>query len=437
MAEQPIVNISTDILIEKCRKKNTDRKQLIDYLKAENDKLIHPTFQYRKFMYYFTDYLTVYNDGESFIGNIRPSYKDFLINLCNSLNLKVESKIKTEEELTKLLEERLEVLKNIRTFDQLFENFEGIYRDYINGINYLDRVHKKAKEYPEKKDYYRKLEEYYYRCALMGKPPEFINLQVKLYDGFIHHREEFKQNIEKKNYNDFINKYFDQDKVAMYIVYEYLKCCEKTQNLDKIEKYLKLIEKYEKSSYKKDVIVKISSDIILTQDSIKESIEKQKNRLKHRTITVDWEILPPGRDEKVHSSEDAKERRTIMNQESFDRLTALGRNKNDFYDNTPYYIIGLGKKEFKGYIAFIYLNGEVLLYRRYQTNKTSTATGNATFNLKLADFKTLTKLEKKILKQNPNIVVIRHRDNWKNKVLEIVNRPVTEESEEEVKQLLK
>ena len=116
-----------------------------------------------------------------------------------------------------------------------------------------------------------------------------------------------------------------------------------------------------------------------------------------------------------------------MNQKEIDRLTLIGNEKNKFYNQTMPLIRVKGLKDYQGYIGYIYENGEVILDKFFESSKPYTATGDAIYNLRIENFDKLTKLDKKALRNNPNVKRIVHSKNWENKVNNIINRVPTEE----------
>ena len=64
------------------------------------------------------------------------------------------------------------------------------------------------------------------------------------------------------------------------------------------------------------------------------------------------------------------------------------------------------------------------------------ATNEAIYNVRVADFQTLSKLNKTTLIRDPRCSRIIHRGQWETKGQAIIDRPVTPTAEEEVKSLI-
>ena len=412
---EKIINLSLEVLIRECLK-NKSRENTIktrSFFEKQNDNNIHEVFKYRKFNYYFIDYLSLYPDN-----SIKPSYKEFGISLCNILNLRVYKKIETEEELSNFLNERVKELSNIKTKEELLDKFPFIYRDYIDGNNYLKKLDKNNPNYQEQ-------EKYYYRCALRRNFNSFIENQVELYSRFINKREDYKKQIETNNFNDYIKDNFDMNKVNLYIQYELLKNAIK---IDDNEIKRNILNRVDINSIEDNISIKAERNNIINKNILNEIYEKEKGKVLSIYKNVNWEIIPDGKEyETVKIDSKTKVKRTLMNQEEIDRLTLIGNEKNKFYNQTMPLIRVKGLKDYQGYIGYIYENGEVILDKFFESSKPYTATGDAIYNLRIENFDKLTKLDKKALRNNPNVKRIVHSKNWENKVNNIINRVPTEE----------
>ena len=144
---------------------------------------------------------------------------------------------------------------------------------------------------------------------------------------------------------------------------------------------------------------------------------------------VEWEIIPNGEPPKKCESK-GNSRITIMNVDEVNRLHKIGTEKKKFYESSNCYAKAIGLKKYKGYIAYIYENGEVILDTLYNDEHPKTATGNSIYNLKISDFRTLSRLDKKKLKKHENVKCIYHSGNWMDRVNKIINREATEKEKE-------
>ena len=97
----------------------------------------------------------------------------------------------------------------------------------------------------------------------------------------------------------------------------------------------------------------------------------------------------------------------------------------------------LGVLKYRGYAAYVYQNGKVMLDREYNENAISSASGNASFLVPAKDFIELSKKDKQELRNNPNVIVFNHNATWEQRVLEYLEKEGSPEEQEESKQLIK
>ena len=207
------------------------------------------------------------------------------------------------------------------------------------------------------------------------------------------------------------------NKVNLYIQYELLKNAIK---IDDNEIKRNILNRVDIDSIEDNISIKAERNNIINKNILKEIYEKEKRKVLSIYKNVNWEIIPDGKEyETVKIDSKAKVKRTLMNQKEIDRLTLIGNEKNKFYNQTMPLIRVKGLKD--------YQNGEVILDKFFESSKPYTATGDAIYNLRIENFDKLTKLDKKALRNNPNVKRIVHSKNWENKVNNIINRVPTEE----------
>ena len=66
----------------------------------------------------------------------------------------------------------------------------------------------------------------------------------------------------------------------------------------------------------------------------------------------------------------------------------------------------------------------------YNDEYPKTAIGNAIYNLKICDFRSLSRLDKKELKNHPNVKCLYHSGNWIERINNITQRQATEEEKQ-------
>ena len=116
-----------------------------------------------------------------------------------------------------------------------------------------------------------------------------------------------------------------------------------------------------------------------------------------------------------------------MNYEEIERLIKIGEEKQAFYEQSNYYAKAVGLRRYCGYVAYIYENGEVILDKEYKETSPRTASGNAIYNMRINEFRTLSRLDKKVLKKHPNVKRICHIAGWQDRVKEIIERKASPE----------
>ena len=440
------------LLVECCAKDDRREKYYRDIYHA-NNRLIHEIFKYQKFNYDFASTLRCTNSSDEIIGFIGPSYEDFIDSVCIFLGVK-RNGTEDNEELTKKLNERIALLRTITEKRDLKREFPYIYNDYIEGKKFFNQI-QEIKEDSSKEDIYKELSHYYYSCALKKGFPNFIETQVELYTRFVNQRQEYKELIEQRNYNDYLMKYFDKDKVALLAAYQFIEQSKNTDDEEEKRKCLKVVEKYLKSSYDKKKVLRHSDyqiDIfLLVKNYLQEKYNKEIDLSKIKSIEqllqlvetmkedrVDWIIIPSGTDlSRVGTTSSKSYRQLVLPEVELERLRKVGKQKNEYYESTNYLAKVLGLMKYRGYVAYIYPNGEILIDREYIEDTPRSATGCAIYNLRVEDFETLSKLDKTHLMHNKKVKRIIHSGDWKKKTNDIISRKGSQEELDKAKLLIR
>ncbi len=446
------VDLSLTTLLNECALDNRKKEKYVRDISHANGLLIHDVFRYRKFGYNFINQLTCTNTGKETIGFIRPSYRDFIEKLKLFLNLG-DVYIKDEKDLTDKLNLRVVKLNSITTKKELKEEFPYIYKDLIEGRKFIEETEKNKGhdvDYEEKRHYY-------YGCGLKWSLKRFIVTQTELYRRFINRRDEYRKKTEETNYNSYLSKYFDTDKIALYTAYMYL---EKYMNSTEEEKEecLEVIERYMKSKYDKTKIIKLEDEKVITFRDIVELYIKMKYSLKDtfnedyndvlrkldeidqkfNDSVVDWIIVPAGKDlTRVEKGHEVIIRQLKLTEAEKQELIEKGRRKKLFYESSNYIGKAVGILKYKGYIAYIYPNGEVILDTYFDETHPRTAVGDAIYCVKAKDFVSISKQDKTILRKNKNVRRIVHSKTWEERVKKIIDAQGTKEDQEHAKKLIK
>ena len=418
-----MVHISLLDLINKCSNGKKTNEEIFNDFSKFNRENIHEVFKYKKFNYDFTDYLTIYKDEENddILGIIRPCYREFLATILRFLNVK-GNRI-DDEELTKDLLNQIEKLKGITTTTDLKNEFPYLFDDLITGRKYMNEVRKKDKKESQE------LKDYFYSCAMKESLNGFTETQSEAYRRYVTDRYKFGSKTLRTSYNEYIKENFDINKVAMYIADLYLNICESTDDLSIIDKYFKTLVKYEESNYDKHVYVKTKDNEEMNACYFELRMISLRKRIRElRNVKVNWDITQPSKSvKKVKESQ-----RTMITSKGIENIKKIANAKEKFYSNHEPRLIVTGIKGLKGYIAYVYKNGEVILDKEPNYPKNA-----AMYHIKVIDFDELTKLGNQELKAHPKAEYIQHRKGWEEIIEKIITRKATPQEEEAVNEFKK
>lgn len=443
----PTVGLSLETILRECIKPEYKGKEngVRHKFNSQNNENIHEVFKYRRYTDTFSDFITVKIKGDK-TGEkqfyFHPSYKEFLLKLQIILNKRLENSA-TEEEIEKALKERIEVLKETANLYDLQIKFPHIYKDYKAGVKKLDEISDLKRMsynlYHQNKQTIDDEEKYVYKCGILRKFTECKKRQVMLYTRCIDQRKELKEIYDKKTYNRFINEYFDQNKLFMYIVYNCLCKCKNLQNRQEIKSYIDVVERYLNSGIDKTNELTVENGDKVTIDIIKAKLEDIKQQIDDKSYNLPWIIAKPGRPiETAQSSPKNKPHRTtLFNQEEINKLRTAGERKEKFYNENIPEISVIGLEKYDGYMGYIYSNGKVVLDKVYNSKAPSTATGNAIFIVNAIDFEALSRKDKTTLSNDPRVVKLRHLGAWETRVKKIIDKEGTKEEQEQAKHLIK
>lgn len=456
------VNMDLNKLIDACSNGRKTKEELLKDFNTINDKNVHEIFKYRKFNDGFIDKITCYNEGDKIIGTMCPSYKEFLEKIFEALNVNPSLKYligRDDQDLEDVLKARIDVLLSLQDEAHLSREFPILYRTLQEGRASRHDIDKRKKELNEnkvispeerqkQKEKLEKEEKHLHRCALSpafaskNENHSFIHLQAKLYTRFVERRKEYKELTQKNDYNKFICKNFDIDKIALYVVYGYLNAIDAYKDREKQLKYYHLVELYlNNPAVKKDVSIFVDG-IDITYDLIVNRAKAAYNKLNRATIEVEWELLPTGSGYKTGLG--TKGRSVSVSPEELERLKEknekriqIGREQTEYFNNTNYVAKAIGLKKFKGYFAYMYPNGIVVLEKDFKEKYPSTADG-AIYTMHSKDFELLSGVGKSDLIYHPLLIDHNyHSGDWKSKIDAYINQEGQEDDIEFTKTLIK
>lgn len=434
--EEKTVSLSLSTIIRECSLDPTKGREHLQYFREQNRENIHEIFRYRKFNEDFTNTVMCYREGDALVGMVRPNYDEFLLKLSYLLGCPLRGKVEDNEKLTEVFKKRWDELALCFKESELKEKFPLIYKDYKDGLDYLHKIQKLKANGKVNEEQYKELEHYFYGSGLMPSFSKFLDRQKELYYRYIFNRNKLKELQETKSYNGYIRKNFNVSKLTMYVMHEYLNKCENSKSRDVIQHYLRLVGKYLTSVKDKGICLTTDDGINVNYKSLVQRYENLRKQLLDRSNVVEWVLVPEGRDYS-NAREEHKPRATLMNLEEIQRLESLGARKQAFYSTSPYIAKVIGLRKYHGYAGYIYENGEVILDREYNPTNLSSATDNAIYNMKARDFEELSKCDKQLLRGHPKVSHMNHSRKWEERVQLIIDQPSTEESREEVHQLVK
>lgn len=436
--EEKTVSLSLKTILRECSLNPNLFLDEFYHIGLKNRENIHSVFKYRKFNDDFVERVDCFNDGSNPIGMIRPSYDEFLTRLVILLNLPIKGKIVDDEHLTELLLQRVEVLKHISSYRELQLEFPLLYKDLKDGRRYYDDLQRLKTQEGKKTDQFVSGEHYYYGCGMKKSLPNFVETQSEVYRRFVVQRHELQQLQQQTAFNGFLSPRIDKDKLFLYVMHEYLVKAEGSQDKKEIEKYISLTEKCLASCKKRDFFITTDSGVKITFTDIMNRLEHLKLFVHDNCSLVEWILIPEGKDySKVQSSPKHESRVTLMNYEEIQRLQEKGSRKKAFYESTPYLLKVIGLRKYRGYVGWIYENGEVFLDRKYDPEKPSTAEGDAIINLNVENFEVMSQWDKQRLRKDPRVGIMYHSSTWESRVSKKINRPATPEESIASHQLVK
>ena len=419
-----------------------DSEQMLNNFRGIRDSYrtrINYMLDYNKLNDDFFNTLKIYSDSEHFIGLFRLNKDEFIIKLQKFLNTGTEITDYDSKELDKVLKEKITKLEMIGSLDELQKEFPLIFDDYNKGIDMYNKYSLLdfMDDNDERKQQLLNLKRYYYNCGLRFSLPHFIKEQVKLYSNFAKKRDKVRNYCEHSALSYQMFDGINQEKLELFLCDSYIKKMETSNNLDEIFLLVKMCEDY--------FIKTVHTDKVLVMEDRKVSynglVKRYRNVLRKYNIEskcfVNWEIIPEGEDlDRVHQVSEPRSFKELS-EEELNKLRTANRRKIDFFNNSYYLGRALGDSYFRGYIAFFYPNGEVLMDTLVDDSNIKGAIGDAMYNVSIYDFVELSKLDKKTLRSTGRATKIVHRGAWEEKAKAIISKPASEKSVDDTKKLIK
>ena len=469
------IEISIDTLIHYCASDEENLKNEFTLLRQLFKDAIINTNNYTKANEDFLTHLRTRTNYKNAQTNLFISPTNYIKRLKQILGISNQSIDFNDLQLRQEMINKVEELKKISTPEELKQKFPEIYKDYLLSLE----AYPKIKRYEEK-----------HRGTKDPKVTETLERQKKLYNLYAldtrFHSFIEKQSLMYRNHvirRQFIEGYtnehlidlrmftgLDKEKFELYLADKYITIAQTTTDDKAKQECIYFLSTYIRETKFNQISIKNDNGEVITfrkillrykkilrNNPILKPIDEDRshfegyhwkhveNHVKKYFINgVNWQIVPPGDgsddlDERVvealnrsysHLSIEEKEKRIKARYAIYDR-------KIKFFEGTGYLYRIYGIHEFNGYIAFVYPNGEVLMEKFFDDYANCIPTQNeAIYNVKAIDFETLSKFKKTVLIKDARCKRIIHKGDWEEKGQEIVDRPTTPETQEQVKQLI-
>lgn len=399
---------------------------------------------------------------------------NYLQRLKQILNISNPSLDYNDLTLRQEMLDKVEELKRITTPEELQTKFPEIYKDYLLSQDAYPKIQRYAEKCrgtnnPQAKSTLERQRRLYATYALDTRFDVFIEKQSLMYRNHVVRRQfiEGYANNHKIDLTMFTG--LDKEKFELYLADKYLTIAQSSSDDKTKQECVYYLSTYIRETKFSPIAIKNDNGEeitfrkilyrfkkLLKQNPILKPIDEDRSHFegyhwkhvenhvkKYFLSGVNWQIVPPGEETELNTrvieslninynylSLEEKERKIRERYAEYER-------KMRFFDNSGYQYRIYGINEFNGYIAFIYPNGEVIMEKFFNDYANCIPTINeAIYNVKVADFETLSKMKKPALIKDKRCRRIIHRGDWESKGQEIIDRPSTPETKEEVKQLI-
>lgn len=468
------IEISIKTLIEQCAE---DATQLSDEFTLVSQLYKEAIINTNDFTKNNEDFLvslrtrTSYKTAETSLFISPINYLQRLKQILNTSNPSVDfNDLALKQEML----DRIEVLKRITTIEGLQQEFPEIHKDYLFSLDAYPRIKRFEEKHrgtnnPSIKATLTRQKRLYKTYALDTRFNVFIEKQSLMYRNMVVRRQfiEGYANDHKIDLTMFTG--LNKEKFELYLADKYLTIAQQAEDDKTKQECVYYLSTYIRETKFSPIAIKNDNGEeitfrkilyrfkkLLRQNPILKPIDEDRSHFegyhwkhvenhvkKYFLSGVNWQIVPPGEETELntrvveslnrtynHLSLEEKEKRIRERYAEYER-------KMKFFENSGYSYRIYGINEFNGYIAFIYPNGEVIMEKFFNDYANCIPTINeAIYNVKVADFETLSKLKKPALIKDKRCRRIIHRGEWETKGQEIIDRPFTPETQEEVKQLI-
>lgn len=470
-----MLEISVTTLINECA---SNKDQLANELKLlrelYRDNIIKIA-GYTKANEFFFDSLRILTSVQNAESKLHISPIPFITKLKSILGVSNPSVDFNDKNLLSELLSRVEFLKNISTPEDLKKHFPSIYADY----ELSKKAHSQIKQYEMNnplprtnlvQDKINRQYSLYHSFALDINFDSFIQKQSKMYRNLVVRRQLIERNTNRNPISLTMFEGLDKEKFELYLADKYLTTAILSEDENTKQECIYYVATYIRETKVSQTTIKNDEG---KQISFKQLVRRYKRFLQNNTLirpldeprenfkdyhishvqnhvkkyyftNVNWQIVPPGKEEDLDKAVIASLNRKYNylspkeREEKILERYAVYERKYKFYENSGYAYKIYGRDTFAGYIAYIYPNGEILMDKFFDDQANCIPTvGEAIYNIQVPYFERLSKLPKTTLIKEVGCTRIIHSGNWEEKGQAIIDRPSSAETEAQVKQLIK
>ena len=463
-----IIELDNSVLLRECASDSALLTNELIKVRNEFQKNIRNICGFSKAQHYFFDSLCLYTNYKDSETTLNISAVPFIRKLKNILGVNNSSDNFNDYDLMNEMLARIEVLKKIKTPEELEKEFPLIYDDY----SLSSRAYQTIKDTtdPVRK---KQLWDYYNTYGFDTRFNYFMSHQCAMYRNLVVRRQ-FVEGYTTRNplnLNDF--KGLDKDKFELYVAFKYLEKANNSDSFDEVQdcvKYLAAYIREYKVSGNKDLSINVDGNTVSFKkvfngyiklfkmykdlkplDSERSffkgyHINHVENHIKkHYGKCINWFVVPDGDADLFNENErnkvieflnrkynylskDEREKVIKKRYEIYDR-------KIKFYDSSNYFIKLMGLNDFNGYIAYIYPNGTVILDKLFLDYGNGTpAHDEALYIMDIEYFDKMSKMDKQVLKDEPLVDRKYHSGEWESRLRKYVDRDGNDSSVEYLKE---
>lgn len=458
------IELDIDTLIKECSNDEEKAKEELYKYREQYHKAIINIISYDLLNCNSFKKLRIGTEYKTSFSRFYISQTPFIEILKKELEVNNNSIDYNDQELFTELKNKIEILKNITTPEELQQHFPLIYFKYLKAISSSRIINKLKETHP--KEIIDFQEKRFKEYALHINFNIFLKKKITLYRNAVYRRQ-FIEGYTTKNPLNFDLYSLDKDKLELYIASKYI---EKLLSVDIEEKQkcIFYLAAYFNEEHNKDITITNENNEIITYQKLyniyKRVLSKNiilrpinedrehftnyhirhvENHIKKyfNEDVVDWNIFPKDKkiDERIINYLNSKYNYLSPEErkKKIEKLYELLERKVLLLNSSNYTSRIWLPEIFNGYIMYIYNNGYVILEKFFTDEKeTKPAQDTATYIIRAMYLDKINNLTKKTIKKVYNAKAIYHNKNWESKIQSYIEQPETNESKEEVKQLL-